>query len=306
MSSGGKTPKNTTSTVTNTTSNIPKFAEPYAMQALGQASALTNVNQNPYQSYSGQRVADFSPLQQQSYQAAGQMQGAPQIGMGTGLAAMGGLGSLNTGRFDQNAADFYMSPYMQNVVKMQQEDAIRQDNIAGTMRGAKAATSGAFGGSRQGIVDSEANSALMSQLGNIQATGLQNSFQQAQSQFNADQARRLQGYGQAIQGAGTLGQLGEAGYNQQMGITNLQNQFGAQQQGQTQQGLQNQYQEFLNRQNFPYQQLGFMSDLLHGLPTDQSSTIYQPNNPAAQAVGLAGGLGSLYAANQASQNIGKG
>ena len=45
----------------------PEIA-PYAQQLLGQAQALTDTSANPYMQYQGERVAQFSPLQNQSYQ----------------------------------------------------------------------------------------------------------------------------------------------------------------------------------------------------------------------------------------------
>ena len=76
----------------------------------------------------------------------------------------------------------------------------------------------------------------------------------------------------ANQAAGQLGQLGQNQYQQQMGINTLQNQYGGQQQALQQQGLSQSYQDFLNQQNYPYKQLGFMSDLIRGLPLGQQST----------------------------------
>jgi hypothetical protein len=81
----------------------------------------------------------------------------------------------------------------------------------------------------------------------------------------------------ALTSANTLGNLGNQQYTQNMGATNLQNQFGAQQQQQVQGMLNTQYQDYLNSQNYPYKQLGFMSDMLRGLPlTQTASTLYQP------------------------------
>ena len=82
----------------------------------------------------------------------------------------------------------------------------------------------------------------------------------------------MQGLGLAGQAAQTLGQLGQQQYGQQMGINAAQQQAGAQQQALQQQALTNQYQDFLNRQNYPYQQLAFMSDILHGTPTGGITT----------------------------------
>ena len=54
----------------------------------------------------------------------------------------------------------------------------------------------------------------------------------------------------------------------------------------------------LPRLNFQYRQMGFTSDLLHGLPTNQTSTVYGYPNTAAQATGTLGGLASLYMAGR--------
>ena len=80
-----------------------------------------------------------------------------------------------------------------------------------------------------------------------------------------------------------------------MGINAAQQQAGAQQQALSQQGLSNQYQDFLNQQNYPYKQLGFMSDIVRGTPSSSStSTMYQaPPNTMAQLSGLGLGAYSL-------------
>ena len=49
-----------------TTTSIPEYARPYVEKSLGQAAALTDINQNPYQPYGGQQVAAFSPMQVQA------------------------------------------------------------------------------------------------------------------------------------------------------------------------------------------------------------------------------------------------
>jgi hypothetical protein len=51
--------------------------------------------------------------------------------------------------------------------------------------------------------------------------------------------------------------------------------------------LNTQYQDYLNAQNYPYKQLGFMSDMLRGLPlTQQASTLYQPGpSTSSQLIG---------------------
>ena len=91
-----------------------------------------------------------------------------------------------------------------------------------------------------------------------------------------------------------MSNIGNTQFGQTKDVLNLQNTLGLQQQQQAQNILNTQYQDFLNYQNYPYKQLGFMSDLLRGLPlTQQASTIYgQAPTATAQLVGLGtAGLG---------------
>jgi hypothetical protein len=139
------------------------------------------------------------------------------------------------------------------------------------------------------------------QMGDIQSKGLQDAYNQAMQQFNTQNQLNAQqqqfGAGLGLQGlqtantaAGNLANIGNTQYGQNMGILNLQNQFGGQQQQQVQNVLNNQYQDFLNYQNYPYKQMGFMSDILRGLPlTQQSSSVYQtPPSAVSQVAGLGG------------------
>ena len=513
------------------TAELPEWARPYAKETLAKGAALTDINANPYQTYGAQRIAGFTPMQQQAQQQAQNMQPSAQLGTGTGIASLAGLGALNTeyqpGQFTNQfqapqayqpsqfgmlnaqapnlqsyqmgpaervsaqqvgtplmdaaqtgyqpnlqtfqmgpaervrtqsfanpySASAYMSPYMQNVVEAQQREAQRSADIAGTQRAARATQSGAFGGSRQAIENAEAARNLATQKGDIQAAGLQSAYQQAQGQFNAEQQARLQAqlanqqaglqiggqnlqaalgvqqlgtqtglqtslanlssaqqanvqnqaaqlqtqgmnaqqamqaalanqqaglqvggqnlqaalgvqqlgagqnlqaqlanqqafqqaqtageqsrqfgagqglqaaslgaqYGQSaqqlgeqsrqygaglgmqglqtgLQAAGQLGQLGQTQYGQEMGINQLQSQYGAQQQALQQQANEMAYQNFLNQQNYPYKQLGFMSDMIRGMPLGQQSTsaIYQaPPSIAGQLAGLGTGAYGL-------------
>ena len=299
----------------------PEIA-PYAQNMLGQAAALTDLEMNPYMQYQGERVAQFSPLQNQSYENAALMQSQPQLQDATALAGMAGLGALNT-QYTFNPADFnkafsaattrdaqgnvtgnsMMNPYMQNVVERQQQDATRQAAIAGQAQQANAARSGAFGGSGDYLMRGQAAGNLARQKGDIQATGLNNAYNQAmgqyntQNQLNAQQQQYgaglgLQGLQTALSGAQGLGQLGQQQYQQNMGINALQNQYGLQQQAQMQKDVDTKYQDFLNYQNYPYKQLGFMSDIIRGAPLTQTgSALYQAPPSTAQNV-MSLGLGA--------------
>ena len=315
MGGSPSTPEKTTTTI-----ELPEWARGYAKDTLAKGSALTDISKNPYQQYGGERIAGFQPLQQRTFETAEQMQPSQQVGLGSSIAGAAGLGALNTnyqggrfygGQFNDQAVQDYMDPYAKNVVDYQKAQALRDFQIAQPMRQAQAVQQGAFGGSRSAIIDAEAQRSLNSQLQGIEATGRQAAFQNAQQQFERDQARRLQAQGMGeqsrqygaglgmqglqtgLQAAGQLGQLGQNEYGQRMGITQLQSQLGAQQQQQAQRPLDMAYQDFLNQQNYPYKQLGFMSDMIRGLPLGQQSTqsVYEGSgNAMSQLAGI--GMGA--------------
>jgi hypothetical protein len=320
---GGDSPP--ADTTTTQTMELPEWARGYAKDTLAKGSALTDISKNPYQQYGGERIAGFQPLQQRTFETAEQMQPSQQVGLGSSIAGAAGLGALNTnyqggrfygGQFNDQAVQDYMDPYAKNVVDYQKAQALRDFQIAQPMRQAQAVQQGAFGGSRSAIIDAEAQRSLNSQLQGIEATGRQAAFQNAQQQFERDQARRLQAQGMGeqsrqygaglgmqglqtgLQAAGQLGQLGQNEYGQRMGITQLQSQLGAQQQQQAQRPLDMAYQDFLNQQNYPYKQLGFMSDMIRGLPLGQQSTqsVYQAPPSTLQTLGALG-MGA-YGVNQ--------
>jgi hypothetical protein len=306
--------------------------EPFATKLLGQAELATDTELNPYMQYMRDRQAQFTPLQQQSFENAALMQTAPQLGDATAMAGLAGLGALNTqytfnpyqtqqftgtntlpgydaaGKFQPGTGSVgqYMSPYMDTVVARQQQDAQRQSDIARQAQGAQAARAGAFGGSGDYLMRGQAAGNLARQKGDIQAKGLQDAYTQAMGQFNQSQAQNLagqqlnaqqqqfgaglglQGLQTALTGAKSLADIGQTQYGQNLGLLDVQNRFGAQQQGQVQNQLNTEYQDFLNYQNYPYKQMGFMSDMIRGLPlTQQSSAMYaQPPSMVQQVAGL--------------------
>lgn len=141
---------------------------------------------------------------------AGQAQGL--AGQAANMGDLYGYMATSPGVYQQ-----YMSPYQEAVTNAQISAAQRQADIAATQRGAQAARSGAFGGARQAIENAEANRALQSQIGAIQAQGLQNAYQQAQGNILNRAQLDLQGLAGAQQGLGTAiqgGQLGLQGIGQ--------------------------------------------------------------------------------------------
>ena len=123
------------------------------------------------------------------------------------------------------AMQSYMSPYMQNVVDVQNREAARASNIIGTQQQAQATQAGALGGGRDAIMRAERERNLAMLQNQNQAQGLQSAYQQAQQAQQFGAGLGLQGLAGAQQGLGTAlqgGQLGLSGIG-----TALQGQQGA-------------------------------------------------------------------------------
>jgi hypothetical protein len=106
------------------------------------------------------------------------------------------------------------------------------------------------------------------------------------------------GYGITNQASANMANMGTQQLAAQNSIYNTQNQIGGQQQAQQQAALNQQYQDFLNQRNYPYQQLAFQSDMLRGLPLSQTaSQMYAaPQSALTQVAGgalVAKGLGAF-------------
>jgi hypothetical protein len=255
---------------------------------------------NTAQEQASAAVAPFSPLQQQSIRNAGSVGMPGQFNVGTGFQAMGGAGALTAGQnynmmatnpFAQQA---FMSPYMQNAVDVQKNEAFRDAQIRNLGANLGSARQGTYGGARQVLAEQERNRNLQTQMGQIQATGTQRAFEAAQQAQQYGANLGLQGFGQAV-GAGTaLGQMGGQQLAAQQGIIGLQSQAGAQQQQLEQQKINQAIQNYAMQQQYPQQQLSFMSGLTRGLPLQSATT--QSYQAAPSAISQIGGLGLAGAA----------
>jgi len=288
---GGSSPVSSTTQ----TQDLPDWAKGPAQDVLAKGAALTDTKQNPYQAYGGNRIAGFSDLQNQSFNNAANMTVAPQVGQGTAAAIGAGLGGANVaGQANtqgfQNQMGGYMNPYMNQILAPQLAEANRNYDIGATKQQSAATQAGAFGGSREAIMAAENERNRNTGLNQIYGQGMNNAYNQAQQQYNQNLQNQLAGYGLMGNAANSLGQLGQNQYQQQMGITGMQNQYGGQEQAQTQRGLDTAYNDFLTQKNYPYQQLSYMSNLIRGTPMgmNTASQVYQAPPSTAQALGALG------------------
>jgi len=127
------------------------------------------------------------------------------------LASVGGLGTLAGGitGLDPQAFQGFFNPFTTSVIEQAEQDIARQGAIQQNALNAQAVGAGAFGGSRQGIQNTELARNILEQQARTAAQLRLAGFGQAQelAQNRAQQLGQL-GQGQ-LQGAQVLGQLGQ-------------------------------------------------------------------------------------------------
>ena len=179
---------------------IPELYSDYQAPDVYQAANFTN----QYQAPTAYKATDFT----NEYKAPSEYQASNVTNQYKAPQDYKSVGST----FDSTQLQQYMNPYLQASLNPQLEEARRQAQITQMQNAAKMSSAGGFGGGRQAIMDAETQRNLGTNLANITGQGYNTAFNQAQTQFNADQARKIQ----------------EAQYGAAQGMTaaQLQAQFG--------------------------------------------------------------------------------
>lgn len=290
----------TSTSLTTALTDVPAILKPYITDTGGILPTAQGLLSKDYNTMYGTplqqaglagsgRVAGMSPMQQQVGTELGTMNTPTQFNMGTGSAAMG-LGALGSMLSPEQTA-MYMSPYQQNVIDVNKQEALR-DAQKGLLAGNLAAgKSGTYGGARQLLAQTEQERNLQTKLGNIQATGMQNAFDAAQKAQLA-QAAGYSGLGQ------TLGQLGTAEQASDIDRLKTQGAYGDLQRATQQQQLDAQYQDLMTKLNYPLANLETMNNLVRGAPLTQTGgsqvTTTPPPSFASQLAGMGLSGLSLY------------
>ena len=266
------------------TSEFPEELKPYIKDVLGKAQAIQEKRETEgYIPYEGPQIAEFSPEQQEAFTGISGLvgQGEQYFDPATRLAASSAI-APRAGEVQQ-----YMSPYMQNVVDIQQREARRQADVAAQQLGAQAVGAGGYGGSRQAILEAEQQRNLQTQLGDIQSRGLAAAYEDAQARMAAQRGRELAASGQ-------FAQLGQIAPQQALKELTALEAVGAQQQAQSQRGLDIARSQFEAEQTFPEQTLQQYQSVIRGFPLAPSTyTNTQTTTPAPSYLQQAAGLGGL-------------
>jgi hypothetical protein len=283
---GSSPPPPPSSQTVSQTSEFPTELKPYIKDVLGKAQAIQEKRETEgYIPYEGPQIAEFSPEQQEAFTGISGLvgQGAQYFDPATRLAASSAI-APRAGEVQQ-----YMSPYMQNVVDIQQREARRQADVAEQQLGAQAVGAGGYGGSRQAILEAEQQRNLQTQLGDIQGRGLAAAYEDAQARMAAQRGRELAASGQ-------FAQLGQIAPQQALKELTALEAVGAQQQAQSQRGLDIARSQFEAEQTFPEQTLQQYQSVIRGFPLAPST--YKPSQtttPSPSYLQQFAGLGGLAA-----------
>ena len=252
---------------TGSESSLSNWAGDYVTDMLGKGQALAN---QPYQAYTGPLSAGQSTAQQAAFQGVG------NLSVPTGQ--MGAAG-FQPQKFTAQAAQDYMNPYLQSALNPQIEEARRQAQITRLGDANRLTQAGAYGGSRQAIMESELNRSLGQNLANITGQGYQTAYDKAMQQFNTEQG--------AAQQAQNL--------TNQYGLQALQNQanLGAQERAIQAEGIAADIAQFEEERDFPYKQTQYQQSLLQGLPLAAQSYSYAQPSQLSELLGGSGGLMGL-------------
>ena len=243
---------------------LSDWAAPYVTDMLGKGKALAD---QPYTAYTGPLTAGQSGLQTQAFQGI--------AGLTVPTAQMGAYSptSFTSG----TTAQQYMNPYLQASLEPQIAEAQRQAQIQQAANAAKLTRAGAYGGSRQAIMDSEGQRNLLRNLADITATGYSTAYDKAQSQFNTEEDRRRAAQQDTnVYGLRALDQMRT---------------FGDAQRAIDAEGIAADYAQFQEERDFPYKQVQYQQSLLQGLPVEAETRDYVEQSGLSEILSQVGAVG---------------
>ncbi len=249
-------------------SNLSGYVGPYVTDMLGRGRAAAS---QPYTAYTGPLTAGASDLQQQAFTGIAGLSAPEEMGTYTPQ-------SITDEGFDISG---YMNPYLTSVLEPQIEDLRREAEISRLNNAQRLTGAGAFGGSRQAIMDAELDRNLLRGISDTQAKGYADAYEKAVAQFNREQdAQRL-----------------AQDFTNQYGfdVLGTQSGAGATQRGILSEGIKADYGQFIEERDYPLKTAQYMQSLLQELPLEARQQIYAPPSSTATGIATAGGVLGLLA-----------
>lgn len=248
--------------------SLANWVGPYVTSMLGKTAAYA---ESPYEVYGGPLTAGTSELQQKYFSGLGGLDFPGALGKSFSAAGAPTLptmsatdtpGAPGAAAQPTGIAAQYMNPYLSAVLAPQLSELQRQAQISQMNQASKLSQAGAYGGSRQAIMDAELQRNLLAKANEAIGTGYANAYDKAMGQFNTE-------VGQAK----TLADMMAGAGDKQRAIE--------------QEGITADLNEFLAQRDDPVNKLKFMQSMLQGLPVSAVSQQYQQPSGLSQFYGQA-------------------
>jgi len=268
---------------------VAQSKQPYPEYGAGPAAAASQLNpylvapQTPNQIAAGQNIANLAGYYQPYANAASDL-------------ITQSANPIQVQQFGQQALNQYMSPYLNNVLgstvaNINETNAQQQQQLQ-----SNAISRGAYGGDRGGIAQAELarqqNLANNATLANIANAGYNTALGEFNTQNQLGVGVQNQNRQLSQQAGANLANLGNMAQNAALNQANAQYQYGSAQQQQDQAAKSTAYQQFLNANQYPYQQLGWLGSIISGVASGAGGTGTSTAPGASAANQLLGGLGA--------------
>ena len=264
-------------------SSLSGYVGPYVTDMLGRGRAAAS---QPYTPYTGPLTAGATDLQNTATAGlAGLTDPTTDMGTYSPMSFTENLETpydvadpLNAGatRTIGTVAEQYMNPYLQASLRPQMDELTRQAEIQRLGNAQRLTGAGAFGGSRQAIMDSELGRNLLRSQSDVLDKGYATAYDKGITQFNREQdAQRMAQDFSNRYGFDVLG---------------AQSQAGEAQRGILSEGIKADYGQFIEERDYPLKTAQYMQSLLQELPLEARQNMYSEPSSFNQGMGATGGI----------------
>ena len=289
--------------------DLPSWSKPYWQGVAAQGRSLAR---EPYQQYSGERIAGFNPMEQQAFKGVQDVydQGArPELDQAKGIATKASQVGFDTPSFPDQYKK-YMNPYLEDVLDLGRErmmrdyqgamgDASRRTSDAAIQSGIMGGRGTLMGAREAGRVSDEAFRAMRE----FEAETRFGAVDRAQQASQADIAAKQAGARLGLDAGQQLQSIAAAQQAQALERLNALQQSGVRGREMRQAIIDQAYQDYLDRRDWRRNQLKEYVGILSGTPyataINQTTTKSGGGPGVGQTIaGLgiagAGALGSYY------------
>lgn len=285
MGGGSKQPA--TQTITNKT-ELPAWLEGVTRENLAIADTISR---RPYEAYQGQMTAGFAPEQEAAFRYMQQGVGMTDPLYQRAAGVTNDVAGYNPTNFLNADVTGYMNPYIGNVENAALQRLEGATKLGINRIGDQARAAGAFGGSRQGIAEGVALGDAARSAGELSANLRSQAFQQAQQQFNADQARNMAAAGLRLNAANQLTDVAGRAQNARLMDASSLEAIGQQRQALQQGLLDEAYARWNEQRNYPIDMLNLRLGATSATPYGSTQTQTGPAQRTS-GNGLMTGLGA--------------